>query len=481
MEKQNGFRGMKNTIPLILKFALVSVFAVFCGDISADTPERWLRDSLPSGWNYRSEYSQTIPPDDRWWSNFDDSVLDSLIRLGVENNFNLNAAGRRIESARQSLNRIRSAYSPEISVSAGWQKVRSSGAVRNPVVPASTSDYFSLGLTANWEIDVFGRIAAQSKAGKAMLEASKADREAVMVALCANIAKSYISLRMYQAQKEIFTLHLESQEKILKLAEARFEAGIASMLDVTQAKEVLLSTRSDVPRLDNMIETSINAIGLLVGEYPDRIKDWLGSSGQLPEVSYGMTLGIPADLLRRRPDVVEAEYSLAAAAAKVGIAKKDFLPVLSLSASVRTSAHNGKDLFTGSSFEWSVAPTLSWTVFDGLSRNYGVRISRLDMEESIDNYNETVMTAVNDVYNAMSVFRSSLKKTALEKETLVQNEKALDLSVGLYKKGLTPFSNVVDAQINCLNGQNNILTSRVTALTALVNLYEALGGGWEKP
>lgn len=471
---------MKNTIPLLLKVAIFIALFLSCSEIQADSGERWLRDSLPESWNYKSAFSQTLPTDDRWWEVFDDPVLDSLISLGVGNNFNLASAAKRIESASQTLGRVRSAYFPEIGLSAGWQKQRSSGAVVSGKTLASTTDYFSLGLTANWEIDVFGKIASQSKAQKLMIDASRTEYDAVMVALCANIAKGYINLRMYQAQKDLFNLHLESQEKIVKLAEARFEAGIASMLDVTQAKEVLLSTRTDVPQIDNMIETSINAICLLTGLYPDRLREMLVKPKPLPEISYGVAIGIPADLLRRRPDVVEAEYQLAAAAARIGVAKKDFLPTLSLSASVGTAARNGKDLFKDNSLEWSVAPTLSWTVFDGMSRSHGVKLAKLEFEEMVDSYNETVMTAFNDVSNALSVFGTSLKKEACEKEALVQNEKSLDLSVNLYKKGLTPFSNVVDAQMNCLNGQNNIITSKATALTALVNLYEALGGGWSQ-
>ena len=193
---------------------------------------------------------------------------------------------------------------------------------------------------------------------------------------------------------------------------------------------------------------------------------------------YGANLGCPADLLRRRPDIVEAEYQLAQYAAQVGIAKKDFLPTLSINGSIGTQAHEAKNLFGEHSMYWEISPTLSWTLFDGLARNYRTAEAKAQLEAAVDTYNYTVMNAVIEVYNATTAFQSSMKTITLTDDVIKDSKESLDLAIERYKKGLSPFNNVVDAQISYLTNQDSQITARGKALTAVVNLYEALGGGW---
>ena len=438
----------------------------------------FLRDGIPAAWQYTSEYSQPDPVSDKWWQSFRDPILDSLIARAEANNFNVAMALKRIDIARQQLNQTKAGYWPTLNASAGWSISQNAGAVANPVAPSSTTDYFSVGLQMNWEIDVFGRIRAGAKADKAAIDVSRADYDAVIVSLCANVATTYMQLRTYQAQYNVAIEHIASQERILKIAQARFEAGIGDMLEVTQARIVLMSTQATIPALESSIRTSANALAVLTGEYPSALTPLLLKPAPIPSNPGMANPGIPAELLRRRPDVVEAEMQVARYAALVGVAKKDFLPTLSLTGSIATSAHKINNLFGAHSLEYSVAPTLSWTVFDGLARNYRTAEAKLNMEQSIDNYNLTVINAVEEVEDAISRYNAKVRESQILTGLMEESRKSLDLSLDLYKQGLTDFRNVADAQMSYLQNENSFVESKAATLAALVSIYKALGGGW---
>lgn len=250
------------------------------------------------------------------------------------------------------------------------------------------------------------------------------------------------------------------------------------MLEVSQSRTVVASTRASIPPLEAMIDASINSLALLTANYPEAVYGWLSVPAPIPHVVYGAKLGVPADLLRRRPDIVQAEYQLAQYAAQVGVAKKDFLPTLSLTGSIGTQAHDAKNLFGDHSMYWDINPTLSWTLFDGLARNYRTAEAKAALEAAVDSYNYTVMNAVIEVNNATTTFKSTMKAIELTDDVIANSKQSLDLSLELYKKGLSPFNNVVDAQISYLTNMDSRITAQGKALAAVVNLYEALGGGW---
>lgn len=439
----------------------------------------WLRDSLPQTWQMTPQYTQTLPTDDAWWTGFHDPLLDSLISKAVRNNYNVASALKRIEMAEKSVKETRSGYFPTISLNGGWTKAEQSGADGSTVVPGMKSSYFSLGAEMNWEIDVFGRVREGVKGAKAAYEASRADYDAVLVSLCADVATSYIELRMNQTLLAVAERHIASQERIEKITEARFEAELASMLDVTQARIVLYNTQSAIPTLRARIKTLINSISILIGEYPGETASQLAAAGELPEYRQTVAAGIPSDVLRRRPDIMEAEMTLAQYAAQAGVEKKDFLPTLSLSGSIGTAAHKVDGLFGDNSLTYTIAPTLSWTLFDGLARNYRAAEARLRLEAAVDSYSLTVMNAVEEVDNAFIEYDAAIKSIELQRKVVEQSEKSLTLAVDLYKAGLTAFSNVVDGQMNWLESQSTLVNLEGNALTSLINIYKALGGGWQ--
>lgn len=455
------------------------MFGGYVADVEArDTPIGYLNDSMPSSWQMKQECFQTLPTEDDWWQNFHDPILNQLIEKAVANNYNVAAALKRIDMAQKMVKETESGYYPTLSANAGWTKAQSSGADVNPVVPSTRTSAFSLGASMNWEIDVFGRVRESVKAKKAAYNASRADYDAVMVSLCANVATTYMQLRMCQEELAVAAAHIASQEHVMKITEARFDADLGDMLDVTQARTVLYSTQQSVPSLKAQILKYINTLSILVGEYPGALTPLLSKPQDMPPYRQTLAVGVPADLLRRRPDIVEAEMQLAEYAAMVGVAKKDFLPTLSLTGSIGTSAHNADHLFGSHSMSYSIAPQLSWTIFDGLARNYRTAEAKLQLEAAMDEYNLTVMNAVGEVDNALIGYYSTLNSIDLQQKVVEQSEKSMNLAFDLYKEGLSSFTDVMNGQISWLSNQNTLVQLQGQALTSLIEIYQSLGGGW---
>lgn len=469
---------MKTNLKTPLPALFIALIAGSMTHTAAEDTDMYLDRALPERWDYQSQYTDCQPADKEWWKDFNDPMLDSLITIGLDNNYNVAMAAKRIDLARNTMRAARSAYMPTVGLNGSWTKGQSSGMTGSEAGKAAGSSYFDLGLNLSWQIDLFGKITAQTNEKKALYKASKAEYDGAMLSLAASIATNYFQLRVWQAELKVAEEHSARQQKVVAIAEARFECELASKLDVTQAREVYYSTLASVPVLKNSIHTAINSLAILIGVYPDDIEAQLLEAVPLPDYHKLVPVGVPADLIRRRPDIVAAEQEIASYAQALGVAKKDFLPTLTINGSIGTSAHRGGDLFSKESFGYSITPTLSWTVFDGLQRKYNTAIAREQLELGIDSYNLTVMTAVEDVDNAMSSYRAALLHIEALQRVLDQSNESLRLSIDLYKNSLTQFSNVVDAQMSVLENQNSLIVAHGQALNYIVSLYEAIGGGW---
>lgn len=462
-----------------LSLSILTAAALAGSTSLARETDEYLRTELPSRWYTYSDSGQSSQKSEaRWWKRFDDPVLDSLIEIGLLRNYDIAMATRRIEIARNAEAAAKSGFYPTVGVSAGYDLNRTSGRMAGTTGSAVNSSYFQGTINMSWEIDVFGRVNAGVNAKKKAVQISRAERAGIKVSLEAEIASAYIQIRVSQAQLKVAREHSEKQLKVLKIAEARHETGLASMLDVDQAQSVYYNTIASIPMLENTIHNQIVAISVLLGEEPGKVFPALEEPRDLPSYIQLVESGIPADLLRRRPDIVKAEEQIGQAAAQVGIAKKDYLPTLSLTGSLGAAAHNAGDLFSRSAFTYSVAPTLSWTIFDGFQRRYSVASAKESFEEAIQNYNLTVLTAYQETDNALSTYFSNLKYIS-NLDNLVSASRDYDrLSIEQYKSGLAAFINVANAQLSYLTYQNTLIEAQGQALTALINLYKALGGGW---
>lgn len=438
------------------------------------------RISPAAEWQMYSDSAQTTgTPRVRWWTRLNDPLLDSLVETGLQNNYDVVMAARRINIARAQLGAARAAYYPTIGISGGYNYGRESGLTASRHGQGHTNGYWDLGVTASWEIDVFGKITQQVKASKASVRVSRAESAGVEISLQAQICQTYIDLRMNQAALAVTRAHAENQLKVLKIAEARFETGLASMMDVNQAQETYYTTVSSIPMLENSINSDVNSLCVLVADDGPSLRSLLLKPAPMPEYIHTVNVGTPADLIRRRPDVAEAENNIDLYAAQLGVARSQWLPSLSVQATAGTQAHDGRDLFKKDSFTFSVGPVLSWTVFDGFSRRYSNIEATQALRNAVDNYNLTVQTAISEVNDALSAYFANLRYIESIEKACEASENYDNRAVSNYKSGLSPFINVADAQTAWLQNMNSLISARGNALTALIVLYKALGGGWD--
>ncbi len=410
-----------------------------------------------------------LPSADGWWRNFNDPVLDSLISMGEDANFDLITAAKRMDAAVRQVDVARSAYFPAIGLNAGYTRAHSAG--------VSTNNWAAQG-QVSWEIDLFGKITSQVKQQRAQYRASRAEWVGAMVSMASQIASTYVQLRLCEAQLKVATEHSLAQDSISQLVLERYKCGLGAQPQVDQSMAITHSTRATIPALRSAIVQTRSALAILVGRYPDEIASLLDRHTAFPQYLHTVDVGMPAELLRRRPDVVAAEQSLAASAAAVGIAKKEFLPTLSLNGTVGVAAAKPGDMFTKDGFGYSIAPTLSWTLFDGIARRAGVIAARDQMEAQIANYNFTVMNAYNEVNNAISAYRENINAINEYDAAVADARSFLELELDLYTQGLAPYSDVATAEQSYLNYTNSAINARGNALSTLISLYKALGGGF---
>lgn len=434
-------------------------------------------ESMPGRWLYAPEKTLELPPDDNWWKGFDDPVLDSLVSVAAERNYDISIAMRRIELARQGVRSAQSGYYPTINLSAGWTASQTSGAMTSHIGDAVHNNYMSLAAQASWEPDLFGRITARVKEAKAGVKVSKADFAGAIVTVCSDVATAYIELRMYQAELALMKEHLASQGRVLDIVKARHEAGLVSELDEAQASTVYGSTKAQIPAIQSGIAGSINRIATLLGLYPAQISEYLSDPLPLPAYKDEISMIMPAELLRRRPDIVEAERALAQQAAALGVTKKEFLPSLTIQGSVGFAAHDAGELFKGHSLTYSVAPTLSWTLFDGFGRRAAVASAREQMSIATAQYEQAVLGAVTDVENSLSSYATATQLVDDLRDVVKSAATFMGDAVEQYRSGLTNFTPVADAQISLLQYANSLIQARAQRLTSIINLYKAQGGG----
>jgi NodT family efflux transporter outer membrane factor (OMF) lipoprotein len=421
--------------------------------------------------------STLFPLDISWWQRFNDLTLDSLITVALRENQSVTKAMHQRELARINWHNQRSKQLPSLALNGGWSRSRSSGMITKDG-SASLDGYWSANATISWEADLFGALRARAKEQKENFYATQEELYSTKVALAAQVANDYFLLRQYQQELLVVERNCASQKKVMELTEVRYETGLASKLDVVQARSVYYNSRSTIPSLEANIQSSINAIAVLIGAFPDEVRAQLALPQPLSDYIEPVGIRVPAELLRRRPDVQAAEYTVAAEAAALGASKSEFLPTLSLTGTLGYEAHRFDDLGRRKGMVWQMAPVLTWTLFNGGENVRAVQAAKVQWQEAIDAYRSTLLTAVQEVESALSSYAHALKQTLLIKEVVIQGKEALTLSLELYKQGLTTFQNVLDAQRSLLTYEDSLVQAQAAALRALVQLYQALGGGY---
>ena len=454
------------------------MFLLFLSSVAfPQATNRYLDKPLPQEWEEDAQLFQAVlPVAAHWWPAFHDPVLDSLVSVAVKRKYSILTAIDRINMAKANLRMERGNFFPTIGLNAGWTRQQSSG--NTSELPQSTQHYYDASLNMSWELDLFGSIRNRVKAQKENFAASKEEYTGTMVSLCAQVASAYINLRELQQELAVIQKNCASQEAVLKITEVRYNTGLVSKLDVAQAKSVFFSTKASIPQIESGINQYITTLAILLGTYPQEIRPTLESPGILPDYMEPIGVGLPADLLLRRPDIRSAERSVNAQAALVGASKSDWLPQIFLKGSLGYTAKDLKDLTHHKSMTYEIAPALSWTLFKGTQLVNATKLAKAQLDEAINQFNQTVLTAVQETDNAMNAYRNSIKQIVALREVRNQGQETLTLSLELYKQGLTPFQNVLDAQRSLLSYENQLVQARGYSLLQLIAMYQALGGGW---
>lgn len=446
--------------------------------MSAQHVEKYLARPLPNGWQEKDTlFQQVLPVDDQWWKVFGDATLDSLIHLAIDQNPSVLMAINRMDQAKAQWRISQGDFYPSLTLDGGWNRQQTSGNLGSGS-PQAWTGYYSASVQMSWQLDVFGIIRQKARAQKELYAASKEEYNATMVSLCAEVASAYFNLREAQQELDVLQRNAVSQEEVVKITEVRYNTGLVSKLDVAQAKSVYYSTLASIPSVEASIIQTMNALTILLGLYPQDVPQMLNASRPLPDYMEPVGVGVPGELLLRRPDVRSAERQVNAQAALFGASERDWLPNFFLNGSFGYASHDVKDMGKRGSMTWSIAPSMSWTIFDGGKRMNEDRLQRAQLDESIHQFNNVVLTAMQEVDNAMNAYKNSIKQIVACRQMLYQGQEAFELSLDLYKQGLTPFQNVLDAQRSLLTSENTLVKAKGYSLVCLVQMYQALGGGW---
>ncbi|MFO0830798.1 MAG: efflux transporter outer membrane subunit [Phycisphaerales bacterium] len=434
-------------------------------------PGAWTGDQgLVSARTVGSAATPSAAEIDRWWTALNDPLLTSLIERADAANLTLAQAGARLRQARAARAIAASAQSPQVSFATSASRSESSG---------NTRSLFRAGFDASWEVDLFGGVRRSVEAADADLLAAGYDREDARVSLSAEVATTYLEVRSAQRQMAIARQNLDVQQQTLALTQLRNKAGFVSGLDVASARGSVAQTEAQIPASDAQARTSIYALSVLLGLEPGALLEELGAEGGIPPVPAQVPVGLPSDLLLRRPDLRRADAQLHAATARVGVAMSDQYPRLSLTGSLGTQGDKVPSLGTLADRFWSVGPSLSVPLWTGGRTRAAIEQSQAGVEQAVLAYRQAVLGALQDVETSLANYTREQQRAAALEESVAANREALDLSTRLYRAGKTDFLSVLSAQRQLYATEAQLSQSRTSVATDLVALFKALGGGWK--
>jgi multidrug efflux system outer membrane protein len=413
------------------------------------------------------------PEVERWWTVFNDPVLDALVDRAMAGNLTLAQAESRVRQARAARTVAASGLYPEVDASASGERGR---ALTN--VGGHTSNLFRAGFDATWEIDVFGGVQREVEAAEADLRAAGFDREDLRVILAAEVATAYFDLRGAQHQLAIARENLEAQEQTLKITQERLEAGFVSALDEANAQANARQTESQIPSFDAQIRANIYALGVLVGNEPSALLTELSEHKPLASAPAEVPVGVPSELLKRRPDIRRAEEQLHAATARVGVAVADQYPRFSLTGSFGVQSGKFESLGNAANRFWSFGPAVSVPLFTGGRVEGNIEEAKEVAQQATLAYRQSVLVALQDVETSLASFTREQQRRSALVDAVDANRRAVDLSLQLYNGGRTDFLNVLTAQRQLYATEAQLSGSETAVVTDLVALFKALGGGW---
>ncbi len=462
-----------------------------------EVPPAWTKTGLQPAGQTPSMATAAQPAPDAWWESFRDPELTSLIHKAAAANLDLQESALRIAEARAQRQITAAAELPTLSGNASYTNTRISqttaeGSLFNsfdkggqglPIkIPSFPNPYnqYQIGFDASWEPDLFGGVHRSVEAAQADTLASEEDARDALVSLEAEVARDYIDLRSAQAQLAITMRNVAIQQETRALAEQRYRAGLGTALDVSNAMAEVRNTESQSPPYGRAVASDINQLSQLLAREPGALTAELETARPVPPVPREVPVGLPGDLLRRRPDIRAAEARLHAATARVGVGVAALFPSVTFDMPFGTQAETIPKLADWASRFYSIGPGLTVPIFEGGRLHANIKLADLQEKEAAVDYARTVLNAVHEVENALVAYGTEQRRRAALAATLVQNRDALALAGQRYRSGVTTFLDVLDAERSGEQTELALAVSNAAVSTDLVALYKALGGGWSE-
>lgn len=413
-----------------------------------------------------------------WWRSLGDPALDSLVARAIEGNRDLRVARLRVREARALRGIEDSRRFPTVDTRASAERSRQSETQGQPGVGQDDQNLFSLGLDASWEIDVFGGIRRGVEASDADLAATIEGERAVLVSLVAEVARNYVELREFQNRRGVSDRSIRVQDDTVDLAQSRLTAGLAAELEVAQARTQAATRRSQRPPLLAGERGSMHRLAVLLGEHPSALVAELAPTGQIPRAGDRIGLGMPSELLRRRPDIRRAERGIAAASARIGIATSDLFPKFSLTGSFGLRSEELDPLLDMSSRQWSIGPSVRWNLFDAGRIRNNIEAASERERQAFASYEQTVLVALEETENALTQLTTEQSRNRALADAVTHARRAVQLADERYRSGIGDFLDVLDSQRLQYDAEDQLVASDATVTQAVIALYKALGGGW---
>jgi len=431
--------------------------------------------SLPAVWTQPPTAAAEPVDLGRWWRQFDDPQLAALVDAALVGSLDLRQAEARLRQARAARTQAVGGRFPSLTASGGASRSRAATGV-STVPPRTTWD---AGFDASWEVDLFGATRRGVEAASAALEASAASLANVRVSLAAEVARNYVELRLYQQRLAIARDNLTAQSETLQIVTWRNRAGLASATDVAQARTSREQTRATIPDLEVSLAAAGNLLAVLLGQPPGGLADALAGAGSQLPLPASVAAGIPADVLRQRPDLIVAERNLAAETARVGQKEAQRFPSLNLGASFGWQAYSFGGLGGAGSLARSASASLAGTVFDAGRLKSAVDIQSAVQEEALAAYEAAVLGALEEVENALAAYAAGRERVEARQGAADAAREAASLAHKLYRAGLADFQKVLETERTRLSAEDNLALAEAAMRTNLIQLYKALGGGWQ--
>lgn len=471
---------MRHTQLLVLSGLLA---IVSCTTVGPDYVEPEL--TVPDAWHAQIVNQMSQGPEatlQAWWTVFGDPDLNQLIERARGGNLDLQTAASRVRAARANLAITSGERLPALNGSgqASRSKQSDDGWLAQ-VAPDSGFDaqnLYELGLNASWEIDLFGRIHRSIESSEAQYESTIETQRDVMVTLFAEVAMTYIQVRDFQNQLVYAAENITAQKEALDLAEERFRTGLSSRLDVVQAQATLSMTEAARPDLETAKNQALYRLAVLLGVEAGSLQDEFAENVAIPQPGGQITLGLPVDVVRQRPDIRAAERRLAAQSAQIGVATAALYPEFSLSGFIGLQSRSTNDLFNSNSDMWGISLPVDWNLYDGSRVRSNIELQKELTEQRLLEYRQSVLKALAEVQSALTAYNNEQQRLAALRRAVEATQTGVQLALVQYKTGLTDYNNVTTMQRDLFQLQEQLATSEAQLDLELISLYKAVGGGW---